>query len=179
MAPVVFVQWSFVTFHCIFIPNPWCSSNHAYKPITLSLKHGSSPPTATPPTTCREATVASVRRLSGTPRSEQGTNLLRHYRCYRLTFVSNSFKRNQQLVKKLPYCCYHLTLIPNFFTQKRPSHHVLAPNSSIHTWWRDPPSSQCCCFSFMVALTSSTGSKRQNSYIKYLSLFYKYIYIYM
>ena len=102
MAPVVFVQWSFVTFHSIFIPNPWCSSYHAHTNQSLLLKHGSSPPTATPPTTCREATVASVWRLSRTPPSQQGTNLLRRYRCFRLTFIPNSFKRNQQLAEKLP-----------------------------------------------------------------------------
>ncbi len=78
-APVVFVQWSFVTFHCIFIPNPWCLSCHAYKPIT----------------------IAQTWQLSSNGHSTN--NLLRGYRCYRSTLVQkSSFTTRNQLVETLP-----------------------------------------------------------------------------
>ena len=66
-------------FHCIFITNPWCSSYHAYKPIT----------------------IAQTWQLSFNGNSTN--NLLRGYRCFRSTLVQNSsFTTRNQLVETLP-----------------------------------------------------------------------------
>ncbi len=85
MAPMVFVQWSFVTFHCIFIPNPWCLSYHAYKPIT----------------------IAQTWQLSSNGYSTN--NLSWGYRCFRLTLVQNSsFTTRNELVETQPLLPFNI-----------------------------------------------------------------------
>jgi hypothetical protein len=122
MAPVVFVQWCFTAFS-YQIPDARVIT-HTNQ--SLLLKHGSSPSMATSPTTCWEATIASVWCLSRTPPSQQGTNLLRRYRCFRLTFIPTPSKGTNNLSRSCS------TVATVCHSSRTPSHERGLPSMYLH-----------------------------------------------